>query len=156
MAPADAEHRLTVRVYYEDTDFTWLVYHANYLRFFERGRTEFLRTLGVSHSALLSGDDPCAFVVTRMEIDFRAAARIDDELLVRTRFNEVRGPRIRVSHRLLRGRDLIAEASISLACITPGGRARRPPSDLVKRLEPRLFSDGRQRGGMWPALSAAP
>ena len=50
MAPADAEHRLTVRVYYEDTDFTGLVYHANYLRFFERGRTEFLRTLGVSHS----------------------------------------------------------------------------------------------------------
>ena len=61
------EHRLPVRVYYEDTDFTGVVYHASYLRFFERGRTEFLRAAGVEHSALLALPEPCAFAVTRLQ-----------------------------------------------------------------------------------------
>ena len=65
------EHVLPVRVYYEDTDFTGVVYHASYLRFFERGRTEFLRAAGVEHAALLALPEPCAFAVTRMQIDFR-------------------------------------------------------------------------------------
>ena len=65
------EHVLPVRVYYEDTDFTGIVYHANYLRFFERGRTEFLRAIGVEHAALLALPQPCAFAVTRLSIAYR-------------------------------------------------------------------------------------
>jgi len=156
MAGTDAEHRLTLRVYYEDTDFTGVVYHANYLRFLERGRTESLRALGVAHSALFSAEDPCAFVVTRMEIDFRTVARIDDELVVCTRFQAVRGPRILVTQRILREIYTVAEASVSLACITPGGRPRRPPSDLVKRLEGRLFPDERKTTKAVAGSGAAP
>jgi len=87
-------HLLPVRVYYEDTDFTGLVYHGNYVRYFERGRSDFLRLAGVSHSDLLVGDSPSAFVVTRMEIDFRLAARIDDALLVNTTYDAVKGARL--------------------------------------------------------------
>lgn len=81
------EHRLPVRIYYEDTDFTGVVYHANYVRYFERGRSDFLRLAGVSHSDLLERDDPAAFVVTRLEIDFKKAARIDDALTVHTTYD---------------------------------------------------------------------
>ncbi len=88
------EHLLPVRVYYEDTDFTGVVYHANYVRYFERGRSDFLRSIGVSHAALLDRPDPCAFVITRLEIDFKRAARIDDALLVRTTYDTIEGPRM--------------------------------------------------------------
>src|ERR1700709_2251409 len=74
------EHVLPVRTYYEDTDFTGVVYHGAYVRFFERGRTDFLRLAGVNHAALLQRPDPLAFTVTRLAVDFRRAARIDDAL----------------------------------------------------------------------------
>ena len=99
------EHRLPVRVYYEDTDFTGVVYHANYARYLERGRSDFLRLAGISHSELLVHDEPTAFVVTRLAIDFRAAARIDDALIVRTTYDAVRGPRLFISQRIVRGDD---------------------------------------------------
>src|ERR1700723_993928 len=88
------EHVLPVRVYYEDTDLTGVVYHANYVRYFERGRSDFLRLAGVSHSDLLARDDPAAFVITRLELDFRIPARIDDALLVVTTYDRVKGPRL--------------------------------------------------------------
>ena len=77
------DHLLPVRVYYEDTDFSGFVYHASHLKFFERGRTDFLRSIGVSHSALLA--EGLGLVVRRMEIDWRRPAVIDDALVVRTR-----------------------------------------------------------------------
>ncbi len=89
------EHVLPVRIYYEDTDFTGVVYHANYLRFFERGRSDALRAAGVSHTALLEGDRPTAFTIVRMEIDFRRPARIDDALEVRTLYEQTGGARRR-------------------------------------------------------------
>src|SRR5450432_454832 len=91
------EHVLPVRVYYEDTDFTGVVYHANYVRYFERGRSDYLRLAGISHSDLLDRPDPCAFVLTRLAIDFRRAARIDDALLVRTAYDTIKGPRLLIS-----------------------------------------------------------
>jgi acyl-CoA thioester hydrolase len=130
------EHVLPVRIYYEDTDFTGVVYHGAYVRFFERGRTDFLRLAGVSHAALLEREDPLAFTVTRLAIDFRRAARIDDPLAVRTRYEAVRGPRLFVRQRILRDGDLIAEAEVEAACIDRAGRPRRPPPDLVQALEP--------------------
>ena len=133
------EHRLPVRVYYEDTDFTGLVYHANYARYFERGRSDFLRLAGISHSDLLDRPDPCAFVVTRLVIDFRAAARIDDALVVRTTYDTVRGPRLSIRQTITRGEAIIATAEVEAACITLAGRPRRAPPDLVEKLTPLLL-----------------
>jgi len=130
------EHVLPVRVYYEDTDFTGVVYHANYLRYFERGRSDFLRMAGVSHTDLLAHHEPTAFVVTRMEIDFKKPARIDDALLVRTTYDEARGPRLAISQRISRGDDIIATAAVSAACISLEGRPRKPPPGLVDALKP--------------------
>ena len=93
-------HKLPVRVYYEDTDFTGLVYHANYLRFFERGRSDFLRVAGVHHSALLESPEPMGFAVNKMSLDFLKAARIDDALVVETAFETMRGPRIFIAQTL--------------------------------------------------------
>jgi len=129
-------HLLPVRVYYEDTDFTGVVYHANYVRYFERGRSDFLRLAGVSHTALLEREDPAAFVITRMEIDFRQAARIDDALLVRTQYDAIRGPRLFIRQRIERGETLVAEAAVEAACISLDGRPRKPPSGLVETLKP--------------------
>lgn len=131
-----AEHVLPVRIYYEDTDFTGVVYHGGYVRFFERGRTDFLRLAGISHAALLERPDPLAFTVVRLAIDFKRAARIDDALQVRTRYRAVRGPRLFIGQRILRGEELIAEAEVEAACIDLSGRARRPPADLVQALTP--------------------
>ena len=94
------EHVLPVRVYYEDTDFTGVVYHASYLRFFERGRTEFLRAVGVEHAALLQLPEPCAFALTKIAVSFLRAARVDDALEVRTKYHSVRGVRIGAAQRL--------------------------------------------------------
>lgn len=130
------EHLLPVRVYYEDTDFTGVVYHASYARFLERGRSDFLRLAGVSHTDLLGHDQPTAFVVTRLAIDFRIAARIDDALVVRTTYDSVRGPRLYISQRIVRGDVLICEAEVHAACISLDGKARRPPRGLVEALTP--------------------
>lgn len=130
------EHQLAVRVYYEDTDFTGVVYHANYARYFERGRSDFLRAAGISHSDLLARADPCAFALTKLTMAFRAAARIDDALLVRTTYDLVKGPRLIITQSLSRDGVLIAEAAVEAVCITPSGRARRPPAELLERLTP--------------------
>ncbi|HWE99691.1 MAG TPA: YbgC/FadM family acyl-CoA thioesterase [Caulobacteraceae bacterium] len=136
------EHRLPVRVYYEDTDFTGVVYHANYARYFERGRSDFLRAAGVDHSALLALDDPCAFTLTRLSIDFLAAARIDDALTVCTRYDEIRGARLVIRQAVRRGEIALARAEVEAVCIRPGGGARRPPAALVARLRPLLAPGG--------------
>ena len=136
----DGEHVLPVRVYYEDTDFTGVVYHASYLRFFERGRTESLRAIGIDHRALLERPDPAAFTVTRIAVEFRRAARVDDVLEVRTRYSRFRGARLEAAQRLTRGGELLAEAEVEVVCITPDGRARRPPAELVSALASHLAS----------------
>ena len=130
------EHVLPVRIYYEDTDFTGVVYHANYLRYFERGRSDALRAAGVSHTDLLSGDRPTAFTVVRMEIDFRRPARIDDALQVRTLYERIRGPRLFFRQRLMRGDEVLCEASIEAACIDLSGRPARPSKLMLTKLAP--------------------
>jgi acyl-CoA thioester hydrolase len=127
-------HLLPVRVYYEDTDFTGVVYHANYLRYFERGRSEFLRLAGVSHTQLRAQDSPMAFVVARMEIDFQKPARIDDALVVRTTYERIERARIHVRQIIVRGEDQIAQAAETIVCIGLDGRPRRPPSALTQAL----------------------
>jgi acyl-CoA thioester hydrolase len=128
-------HLLPVRVYYEDTDFTGVVYHANYLRYFERGRSEFLRLAGVSHTQLRAQDNPMAFVVARMEIDFKKPARIDDALVVRTSYERMERARLHVRQSIERAGELIAQAAETIVCIGLDGRPRRPPQALADALK---------------------
>jgi acyl-CoA thioester hydrolase len=132
------EHVLPVRVYYEDTDFTGIVYHANYLRFFERGRTEFLRAIGVEHAALLALPEPCAFAVTKLSIAYRRPARVDDALEVRTLNYRISSARTGVRQRVLRSGELLTEAEVEIVCIGLDGRPCRPPPELTTRLAPYL------------------
>ena len=141
------EHHLGVRVYYEDTDFTGLVYHANYLRYFERARSDFLRVLGVGHSTLLDRPDPSAFVIARMEIDFRRPARIDDALTVVTTYERLTAVRLDARQRIFRGDELLCAAHVHAACIDLQGRPRRAPPELMERLRPVLPpKDGAETG----------
>ena len=133
-------HTLAVRVYYEDTDFTGLVYHANYVRYFERGRSDFLRLIGVGHAELLAMTPPAAFVITRLEIDFRRPARIDDALAVLTTYDRLQGARLEIAQRIERDGELVCAAAVHAACITLDGRPRRPPALLVEKLTPHLTS----------------
>lgn len=130
------EHVLPVRVYYEDTDLTGVVYHANYVRYFERGRSDFLRLAGVNHKRLLERDDPAAFAVTKMAIEFRLAARIDEALEVRTLFESTKGVRLNIAQRIQRDGAVIATAAVEVVCIGLDGRARRPPRELIEALKP--------------------
>ncbi len=132
------EHRLPVRVYYEDTDFTGLVYHANYLRYFERGRSDCLRLMGVGHAELLDGDQPMAFVVSKMALTFLKPARIDEELVVRTGYDAVKGPRLLISQTITRGDEVLCQAGVEAVCIHLDGRPRRPTPLLRDRIGPWL------------------
>jgi acyl-CoA thioester hydrolase len=126
-------HRFLIRVYYEDTDFSGVVYHANYLRFLERGRTEMLRERGIDQAALFAGPVPFAFAVARMEIDFRKPARMDDALTIETAVAAIGGASVALRQRLLRGADLLVEASVKIAAVSQG-RATRLPSTIASRL----------------------
>lgn len=132
----DGGHVLAQRVYYEDTDFSGFVYHARYLHFFERGRTDYIRLLGVSQGALHGHSDPAdavAFVVRRMEIDFKSPARMDDVLTIVTRPGDVRGARMLLSQTICRGEDVLATAAVTVAVVNGLGRARRLPDALLAR-----------------------
>jgi acyl-CoA thioester hydrolase len=131
-------HILPVRIYYEDTDFSGVVYHANYLRYFERGRSDYLRLAGVSHTELLEGDAPTAFAVNRITLDFVKPARIDDALTVVSTYDRVKGPRIFISQAIWRDGAIIATAAVEACCISLSGRPRKPPVLLLQRLGPYL------------------
>jgi len=121
-------HRLSVRVYYEDTDFSGNVYHAAYLHFFERGRTEFLRDIGVHHSELVK--DGIAFAVRSMSIDFAAAAHIDDLLEVTTEVASVTAARLSLRQTISRDGVVIVSADVMVVGIRTAGGAARLPREL--------------------------
>lgn len=127
-------HRLPVRVYYEDTDFTGVVYYANYLKFLERGRTDALRTAGVSHSDLLTLDPPLGFAVRRIAVEYLVPARIDDALVVETRFTQARGARLTITQRILKDDTVLITADVEAACIDLAGRPKRLPAATLAAL----------------------
>ncbi|WP_269401038.1 YbgC/FadM family acyl-CoA thioesterase [Henriciella marina] len=141
VSPFDAamQHWLPVRVYYEDTDFTGMVYHANYLRFFERGRSEFLRDAGVSHQSLLALPEPAAFTLTNVQVDYKRAARIDDALMICSRYIGIKGAKVLFEQTARRGDEVIAEALITAIMIHADGRPRRPIPHVVDQLRPYIF-----------------
>jgi acyl-CoA thioester hydrolase len=139
--PLASAHRLAIRVYYEDTDFSGVVYHASYLRFLERGRTEFLRTLGIEHKVIFAGGgtEGVHFVVRAMTIDFLRPAVMDDEICVETTIAAVGGASLEIAQKILRGHDVLLTANVRIAMVA-GGRARRIPQEILAKFKQRAFS----------------
>ena len=133
-----AGHLLMARVYYADTDFSGLVYHARYLEFLERGRSDFLRLAGVHHSELIEGrhGERIVWVVRRMEIDFRSPARIDDILAIETRTERISGARIFMAQDLRRGAEVLVSARVEAAILGENGRPRRFPREWIAAFMP--------------------
>jgi acyl-CoA thioester hydrolase len=129
----NGRHVQLVRVYYEDTDFSGIVYHASFLRFMERGRTNYLRLIGADHRALFEQTEKeapgFAFVVRSMAIEFLKPARMDDVLEIVTTPVEVKGASVLLKQQVKRGDDLVVEADVRVAFIS-GGRARPIPKPL--------------------------
>jgi acyl-CoA thioester hydrolase len=128
-------HRHVIRVYYEDTDFSGSVYHASYLRFMERGRTELLRALDIDQAAIHAGKAGPAFgfVVRAMKIDFLRPARMDDVIAVDTDVIRVGGASAELEQRILRGGEALVTAAVRVAAVA-NGRAFRLPADIRAKL----------------------
>jgi acyl-CoA thioester hydrolase len=129
----NGRHTMPVRVFYEDTDFSGVVYHASYLRFMERGRTNYLRLIGADHRALFEQTEKeapgFAFVVRSMTIGWLRPAKMDDVLAIVTSPEEVKGASITLKQQCFRGDELLCDASVRVAFIS-GGRAKPIPKPL--------------------------
>ena len=136
----DGRHHLAVRVYYEDTDFTGIVYHASYLRFMERGRTNYLRLIGADQRSLFEASEReapgFAFVVRSMAIEFLRPGRMDDVLVVTTEPEEVKGASMMLRQKVTRQGDVLVEAHVRVAFVS-GGRARPIPKPLRAAMQAR-------------------
>ena len=133
---SEGTHILPIRIYFEDTDFTGIVYHANYLRFFERGRTEFLRAKGIDHTALQEGamGESLAFAVANLKIDYKRPARIDDIVEVRSRVDRMHGARILMVQEIHRESTLMTALTVTLVLLGTDGRPRPVPQGLIEAL----------------------
>ncbi|MEX0759879.1 MAG: tol-pal system-associated acyl-CoA thioesterase [Tistlia sp.] len=131
-----AEHWLPLRVYYEDTDAAGIVYHANYLRFAERARSEFLRLAGIDQRPLYE-DAGLAFAVRRASLDYRCPARLDDRLEVRSRLVRLGAASVDLEQRIVRGRQTLVTIMVKVACVAlSSGRPSRLPAAVRDALEP--------------------
>lgn len=128
-------HRFALRVYYEDTDLAGIVYYANYLKFIERGRSEWVRSLGIDQGRLRS-EQGIVFAVRRVEADYLRPAKFDDDLVVETRVMAVTGARILLQQLVMRGEERLFSAVVTLVCLTDTGAAARVPVELRALLAP--------------------
>lgn len=127
-------HILPVRVYFEDTDAAGVVYHANYLRYMERGRSDFLRLIGVHHQEMLAGEAPLVWTLSRIEVKYVAPARLDDLLEVHTRFTELGGARLSGEQAVKKKGMELVTARVEAALVTPSGKPRRVPEEVRAQL----------------------
>ncbi|WP_292284762.1 tol-pal system-associated acyl-CoA thioesterase [Marivita sp.] len=126
-------HRFPVRVYYEDTDMGGIVYYANYLRFIERARSDWVRSLGIDQNAMRD-EDGIVFAVRRVEADYLLPAKFDDDLLVRTRLITVTGARLIMAQEVLRDDALLFQAEVTVVCVGEGGAPARLPANIRRQL----------------------
>ena len=131
-------HILPLRVYYEDTDLSGMVYHANYLRFMERARTEFFRLAGVTKMADLESEEPTAWAIREARVRYHRPARVDDALAVKTALIAISGARIAADQKITAGDTLLVEGRIEACIVTLTGRPRRLPESLRALLTPFL------------------
>ena len=131
---SNAPHQLVIRIYYEDTDFSGVVYHASYLRFLERGRTETLRARGIDQAALFGdgGAGALAFAVRHMAIDWLKPARMDDMITVETRIGAIKGASLSLHQRIIRNDEILMTAEVLVALVADGKPARIPTALRVK------------------------
>jgi len=125
-------HRFPLRVYFEDTDFSGVAYHASYLRWMERARSDLLRVLGIDQRAAFEAGEG-VYAVADLSIRYRLPARMEDDLLVETRCEALGGASVTMDQRILRGGKLLAAATVRAGFLTPGGRPRRQPADWMAR-----------------------
>ncbi|MFD2174622.1 tol-pal system-associated acyl-CoA thioesterase [Rhodobacter lacus] len=130
-------HDFPIRVYYEDTDLAGIVYYANYLKFIERGRSEWVRDLGVDQVAL-KRDQGLVFAVRRVEADYLKPAKFDDELTVTTELVAETGARFIVEQGVWRGGEKLFAATVTIVCLTEAGAAARLPAEVRRKLAPPL------------------
>lgn len=133
-------HVLPISIYYEDTDLSGMVYHANYLRYMERGRTEFFRLSGISR-ARLEDEEPTAWTIRRVSLEYFRPARLDDVIFVRTALRGLSGARLNALQRVTRGETLLAEGQIEACVTTLTGKPRRMPKNVFETLAPLLAAD---------------
>jgi len=126
-------HSFPVRVYYEDTDLAGIVYYANYLKFIERGRTEFVRARGIDQTKLRA-ETGIVFAVRRVEADYLAPARFGDDLSVETQVEVVKGASLVMLQRVTRAGEVLFSARVVLVALTKGGTATRLPADIRRLL----------------------
>jgi acyl-CoA thioester hydrolase len=143
--PADgvmrgAKHLFPLRVYFEDTDVAGIVYYANYLRFIERARSDMLRLIGVDQRGALEGGEG-VYAVAEISVKYRSPARLADDLIVVTEIEAVRAASVLIHQRVMRGDQLLADARVTAAFLTPDGRPRRQPRPWVEAFE-RLLREG--------------
>jgi len=119
-------HLFPVRVYYEDTDLSGIVYHANYLKFMERARSDLLALLGIDQRAAIEAGEG-AYAVAEIQLAYKAPAKLGDALLVATRALDIRAASVRLQQRIMRGKDLLAEGVLRVGFLAPNGRPRRQP-----------------------------
>ena len=128
------EHRFPVRVYFEDTDLSGVVYHANYLRYMERARSDMLRVAGIDQRAVHDAGEG-AYAVASLAIRYAAPARLDDALLVVTRLTRVRAAGVAIHQRVMRDAVVLTEADLVVAMVAANGRPRRQPSAWIEIYE---------------------
>jgi acyl-CoA thioester hydrolase len=133
-------HHFPVRVYFEDTDVAGIVYYANYLRFLERARSDLLRLIGIDQRAALEAGDG-VYAVAELSIRYRAPAKLADELVVVTRIEAIRAASVLIHQQVMRGGDLIADARVTAAFLSPEGRPRRQPRAWIGLFQ-RLVVEG--------------
>jgi acyl-CoA thioester hydrolase len=128
---AGHEHRFALTVYFEDTDAAGVVYYANYLKFMERARSDMIRALGIDQAAALRSDGS-AYFVTRVDIRYRRPARLSDDLQVVSTVEQLRASSVHIQQRVMRGPELLADASVTAAFLDREGRPRRQPREWVE------------------------
>jgi len=128
---AGNEHRFALRVYFEDTDAGGVVYHASYLRFMERARSDMLRLAGIDQRGALERGEG-VYMVVDLAIRYRRPARLDDELIVLSRVNEIRAASCIIHQRVMRDSEVLTEAEVIAAFISPDGRPRRQPPAWIE------------------------
>ena len=131
MAMMSEPLKYQLRVFYEDTDFSGYVYHANYLKYCERARSDYLRVIGVDQNAMFAAGD--AFVVRRMDCEFLRPAKFEDVLDVETRLVEMGGARFELAQLVKRGAEEVFSAKVTVAIIGAGGRPQRIPAELISK-----------------------
>ncbi|WP_439109630.1 tol-pal system-associated acyl-CoA thioesterase [Lentibacter sp.] len=122
-------HSIPVRVYYEDTDMAGIVYYANYLRYIERGRSEWVRDVGLDQNVMKERDG-VVFAVRRLEADYLGSAKLDDALVVETQVKSVSGVRMVMEQSVKRGEDLLFHALVTVVCMSLGGQPTRLPANI--------------------------